>query len=183
MHPKAAIHALLRAMPPDTCVVDEAVSNGHYLRRYHRWTQPGRMYSGKQIIGWGLGASIGISLAHDRRVPLLCVAGDGSALFGAQAMWSVAHERVPLVYAILVNREYGILKRMLFGMKGDSRATGSAVGVDLVDPEVDFVALAASMGLPASLIEHTDEIADQVERARSSGEATVLVIPVRSAVS
>jgi benzoylformate decarboxylase len=178
MHPMAAIHALLRSMPADTVVVDEAVSNGSFVRAFHRWEEPDKMYSGKQIIGWGLGAGIGISLAHDRNVPVLCISGDGSAMFGAQALWTAAHERIPLIYAVLVNRGYDILKGRLFDMKGRAAEIGEAVGVDIDAPEIDFVALAASMGVEATLIEHTDQIGERVTDGLGSASTAVIVIPV-----
>jgi benzoylformate decarboxylase len=54
-------------------------------------------------------ATIGVSLAHDH-APILCIAGDGSAMYSPQALWSAVHEAVPVVFVVLNNLEYGILK-------------------------------------------------------------------------
>ena len=60
-------------------------------------------------LGWGMPAAVGVSLAHDH-APVLCLVGDGSALYSPQALWSAVHEETPVVYVILNNLEYGILK-------------------------------------------------------------------------
>ena len=181
MDPRAAVHALLRAMPDDTVVIDEAISNGAHVRALHRWTEADRMYSGKQIIGWGMGAAIGLCLAHDRKLPILCISGDGSAMFGAQALWTAAHEDVPVVFVVLVNREYAILKQRLNELKGAAHRTGSPVGVDMNDPEIDFGALATSMGLAFSAVEHTDDIAKAVAAVLAAGSPHLLIVPITGA--
>src|SRR5204863_2038910 len=37
MDPMAAAHALVRALPPNTSVVDEAITTGVYVRGFHHW--------------------------------------------------------------------------------------------------------------------------------------------------
>ena len=67
MDPMAAAHALVRAMPPDSLVVDEAITTGVYVRGFHHWTEPGRYFfcTGGGL-GWGMPAACGVSLGHER---------------------------------------------------------------------------------------------------------------------
>ena len=146
MDPMAAAHALVRALPPDSLVVDEAITTGVYVRGFHHWTEPGRYFfcTGGGL-GWGMPAACGVSLGHGK-APVLCVVGDGSAMYSPQALWTAAAEQLPVVFAVVNNRQYKILKGYLPGMGGASARTGRFVGMDLDDPPVDFLALARSMG-------------------------------------
>ena len=67
----------------------------------------------------GLPGALGVKLAHPDR-PVVVLSGDGSAMYSPQALWTAAHERLPVVFGVFVNREYLILKNYLRGMKGDS---------------------------------------------------------------
>jgi benzoylformate decarboxylase len=177
--PMAAAHALVRALPDGTAVVDEAITTGVYVRGFHHWTEPGRYYFCKGGgLGWGMPAALGVSLAHDRSVPVLCAVGDGSAMYSPQSLWTAARERLPVVFAVLVNRQYLILKSNLRAMKGETVRTGTYVAMDLVDPPLDYVALATSMGVPATRVESAADTGDAVHAALASGSPHLLEIPI-----
>jgi benzoylformate decarboxylase len=179
MDPMAVSHALVRSMPSDTIVVDEAITTGGYVRGFHHWTEPGRYYFCKGGgLGWGMPAALGVSLAHDAAAPVLCVVGDGSAMYSPQALWTAAHEGLPVIFAVVNNRQYLILKTNLRGMKGDTVATGRFVAMDIVDPPVDYVSLAASLGVPGARIDHAGDVGDAVRTARDSGGPYLLELPI-----
>jgi len=177
--PMAAAHALVRAMPDDTAVVDEAITTGVYVRGFHHWTEPGRYFFCKGGgLGWGMPAALGVSLAYDRSVPVLAVVGDGSAMYSPQALWTAAHEHLPVVFAVVVNRQYLILKNNLRNMKGDTVRTGRYVAMDLVDPPLDYVALAAGMGVAGTRVDAAGDIGDAVRAALGTGKPHVLEVPI-----
>ena len=66
-------------------------------------------------------------LAHGGE-PVLCVVGDGSAMYSPQALWTAAHEQLPVVFAVVNNRQYLILKNYLRGMGGAPASTGQLRG-------------------------------------------------------
>jgi benzoylformate decarboxylase len=176
--PMAAAHALVRAVPRDTPVVDEAITTGVYVRGFHHWTKPGRYFFCRGGgLGWGMPAALGVSLGYDR-APVLCVVGDGSAMYSPQALWTAARERLPVVFAVVNNRQYLILKGYLKGMGGDAARTGNLVGMDLDDPPVDYVALARSMGVEATLVESAHDVGSAVASALESGAPHLLEIPI-----
>src|SRR5206468_11022737 len=108
--PMAAAHALVRAMPSDCAVVDEAITTGVYVRGFHHWTEPGRyFFCDGGGLGWGMPAALGVALGYEREVPVLAAIGDGSTMYSPQALWTAAHERLPIVFAVFVNRQYLIL--------------------------------------------------------------------------
>lgn len=172
--PAAAIHAALRAVPDDIIVVDEAVTNSTSVRMYHRWTKPGRIFSAKQIIGWGMGAAVGVAIAHGGRAPVLSITSDGGATFAPQALWTAAREKLPVVFVVLVNREYGILKSYFKAVGGAAVRKNDMRSVELVDPSIDYTAMAQAFGVDAVTVDHADQIGDAV-RAALARQAPVLI--------
>ena len=178
MQPAAAIHALVRALPDDIAVVDEAVTTGAYVRAAHRTSRRGRYFFAQGGgLGWGMPAAVGVSLGYERE-PVLCVVGDGSAMYSPQALWTAARESLPIVFAVVNNGQYLILKNWLRQMNGTSTATGRFVAMDLQPPSIDFLALAKSMGVAATLIEKADDVGDAARAALGSGRPHVLELPI-----
>jgi benzoylformate decarboxylase len=178
MDPAACVHALLRALPDDVTVIDEAITTGTAVRRYHRTTNPGRYFFCRGGgLGWGMPAACGVSLARDSE-PVLCIVGDGSAMYSPQALWTAASRRLPVVFAVVNNQQYAILKANLRRMGGVSAATGRFVGMDLADPPVDFSALAVSMGVAATRIDKAADVGPAAEAAWRSGQPALLELPI-----
>ena len=180
MHPMAAAHALLRAVPPETPIVDEAITTGTYVRGFHRGTtERSYFFARGGGLGWGMPAAVGVSLARDK-APTLCVVGDGSAMYSPQALWTAANQKTPVVFAVVDNRQYLILKRALVGRKDEAARRDNFIGMDIADPPVDFVALAQSMGVPAARVNKAGDIAGAVEAALKREGPTLLEIPISS---
>jgi benzoylformate decarboxylase len=177
MHPMAAAHALVRDLPEGVAIVDEAITTGGYLRGFHhRAVEDGYYFCKGGGLGWGMPAACGVSLARDG-APVLCVVGDGSAMYSPQALWTAAREQLPVVFAVVDNGQYRILKDYLRGMGGVSATTGRFVGMDL-EPPVDYLALAQSMSVPATALDHTDDVAGAVRAAFASDGPHLLHIPI-----
>ena len=124
-------------------------------------------------IGFAMAGAVGISLALPER-PVVAIVGDGSAMYTIQALWTAAHLRRPITYVIADNRSYRILKERLRARRDDA----PFVGMDLRDPEIDLVALAQSMGMPARRIEDADQIAPALRDAISSGAPSLLAVSI-----
>jgi benzoylformate decarboxylase len=180
MPPAAAVHALLRSMPAHTPVVDEAITTGSYVRGYLRADADEYFFCRGGGLGWGMPAALGVSLARDRS-PVLCVVGDGSAMYSPQALWTAAAQDLPVVFAVVNNRQYLILKNYLRGMKAETVRTGRYVGMDLDQPPVDFVALAQSMGVAASLVTTAADVGDALQAAMATGKPHLLELPIAAA--
>lgn len=177
MRPATAVHALLRALPDDTPVVDEGVTAGAHVRRFHRTTRPGGYFFCRSGgLGWGMPAAAGVSLGLGRE-PVLCVVGDGSAMYAPQALWTAAQQRLPVIFAVIDNGQYRILKNASRDRDG-SEESPRTVGMDLAEPGLDFSALAASMGVDATHVTHPGEIGAAVEAAAVTGEPHLLHLTV-----
>jgi len=175
MPPTAAAHALVRALPAHTPIVDEGVTTG--VRGYMR-ADPGEYFFCRGGgLGWGMPAALGVSLARDK-APVLCVVGDGSAMYSPQALWTAAAQDLPVVFAVVNNRQYLILKNFLRGMNAETVRTGHYVGMDLDQPPVDFVRLAESMGVDASFVEKAGDVGDALQAALASGKTHLIELRI-----
>ncbi|MDQ3944819.1 MAG: thiamine pyrophosphate-dependent enzyme, partial [Actinomycetota bacterium] len=178
MHPMAATHALLAGLPDGGVVVDEAITTGFYVRMLLRAEAPGSYYFCRGGgLGWGVPAALGVKLAQPER-PVLCIAGDGSAMYTIQALWTAAHARIPVVVAVVNNRQYAILKLNLAASGGRSAAEETFVGMDLDSPPIDYVGLARSMGVEAHLVEKPDDVIDATRAAFAAGAPVLLELPI-----
>jgi benzoylformate decarboxylase len=180
MEPDAAAFALVDALPPDVPVVNEAITTGVAVRDF--LVDPGAdryFFARGGGLGWGMPAAVGVSLGRDRH-PVLCVVGDGSAMYSPQALWTAAREHVPVVFAVVNNRSYLILKQALERRRAGRNSEHPFVGMDLDDPPIDFCSLAMSMGVRAQQIEKAVDVGDAVQAALASGGPHVLELPIAS---
>jgi benzoylformate decarboxylase len=179
MTPLALMAALARVLPGDVAVVEEAVTTTNtYLERLGALRNATGYFGHRGwALGWGLGCAIGAKLAWPGR-PVLALLGDGAALYGIQGLWTAARERVPVTFVICNNAQYQILKVGARGLGLPHARDGRFVGLDLVDPEVDFVALARSLGVPALRLGEPDAVADAVSESLSGGEPRLIDVPI-----
>jgi benzoylformate decarboxylase len=157
IRPLALLQAIGEALPSEAIVIDETISSGAGLRQFLKSDDPSSFYGMRGGgIGWGLPAAVGVKLAQPGR-PVVALIGDGSALYTCQALWTAAHDRIAVVFVILNNSSYRILKQRTNALKGHAAQTDRYVGMDLEDPAIDFVGLARSLGVAASRARTIDE--------------------------
>jgi acetolactate synthase-1/2/3 large subunit len=151
----AAVGALL---PEGAIVVDEAVTAAFGLfdatagAPEHDW-----LFLTGGAIGQGLPLATGAAVAAPDR-PVLCLEGDGSAMYTVQALWTQAREGLDVTSLIVANRSYAILQ---FELARVGAEPGDAMR-DLLEigrPELDFAALARSMGVPGRRVHDGAELA------------------------
>ncbi len=172
-----ALAALLAGLPPDAAVVDDSVTGEGYVREILERTGVAEYYSCKGGgLGWGVAFAIGVARARPSR-PVLAILGDGTLQYAAPALWTAAHLDVPVVFAVLRNDGYGILKWVERSRRGDD---AHAVGLDIEDPEVDLVALGQAYGVRAARANGPRQI-DELARAAWPGPY-LIDIPVDRAV-
>jgi len=104
--------------------------------------------------------------------------GDGGAMFSIQALWSAAHERIPVVFVIFSNRSYRILKQRLRALRGSAEQTGRYPAMDLDDPPIDFVGLAHSLGVRGERIETLSAFRECFADAVQSAEPRLIDVAI-----
>ncbi len=172
--PRYLMLALSETLPPDAIVVEEALPSSTALPGFLE-LRDRRGYYGLASggLGFGLPGAVGVSLAQPGR-PVVAVIGDGSAMYGVQALWTAAHLKLPITYVIANNRSYRILKERLVSM----RATDRFTGMDLRDPEIDFTGLALSLGMAAERVSAPQGIAPALRAALQAGGPHLIEVMV-----
>jgi len=170
---------LAAALPGDVAIAGEAISAGLDLMRTLSFRQPGDYLAARGGgIGQGLPSAIGMKLAHPER-PVLCLSGDGSALYTIQSLWSAAHHDIPVVFLIINNRSYRILKLNMNRYRTEAGlADGDYPHLDIDGPAVDFVHLARGFGVAGRRIEAPEEIGPALRAAFDSGEPWLLDVAI-----
>jgi benzoylformate decarboxylase len=169
---------VVEAMPDNAILVDEGLTSSRQILalRPHR-DRYGYHALASGGIGWGLPASVGVSIANPDR-PVVCFSGDGSAMYSIQALWTAAHHKLPLTVVIVNNGGYRIIKQRLLAFHGDDHY----VGMDFADPKVDFTALAKSLGLEAMKITEGKDVAAALKSAFSRPGAKLIEVVVDGTV-
>jgi benzoylformate decarboxylase len=170
---------IVEAMPDNAILVDESLTSGRQLLslRPHR-DRYGYHALASGGIGWGVPASVGVSLANPDR-PVVCVSGDGSAMYSIQSLWTAANHKLPLNVVICNNGGYRIIKQRLLAFHGDDHY----VGMDFVDPPVDFTAMAKALGLEAIRITDPAELKPKLSDAFKRPGAKLIEVVLSNAVN
>jgi len=178
IHPLSLMQAIADLLPAEAVVIDETISSGAGLRRFLKSDDPQSFFGLRGGgIGWGLPAAIGAKLALPER-PVVALIGDGSAMYTIQGLWTAAHEKLSMVFVIINNSSYRILKQRVNAMQGLAAQTDTYVGMDLVEPAVDFVAVARGLGLAAHRATKIAEVKDLLVAALKADGPTLIDVVV-----
>ena len=159
--PIAMGQSLTLLMPHDAIVSDEAATCGLGMfpstenAPPHDWL----MLTGGAI-GQGLPLSLGAAIAcPDRKV--IALQADGSGMYTVQALWSMARENTDVTVVIMNNRSYAILNIELARVGAGQPTPKTLSMLDLSRPDLDWVAIAEGMGIPATRATNAEEFHQQ----------------------
>jgi len=172
--PRLLMMRISETLGADAVVVDEGVTSTLSLLSFLPLRDAHGYYGlASGGIGFAMAGAIGVSLALPQR-PVVAIVGDGSAMYSVQALWTAAHLKLPITYVIANNRSYRILKERLRARQ-DSAAF---IGMDLRDPEIDFVHLAESLGVPARRVTDPADVAPALRAAFTGGGPNLIDVSV-----
>ena len=178
IQPLALLDAIGEMLPKDAVVIDEAVSSSVGIRSLIRSEDPQSFYGLRGGgIGWGLPAAIGVKLALPER-PVVALVGDGSAMYTCQALWTAAHDRIAVVFVILNNSSYRILKQRLHAQRGLAAQVDRFVGMELLEPAIDYVGLARSLGIAAERAKTVHDTTDLIAQGIKSNAPLLIDVPM-----
>jgi benzoylformate decarboxylase len=175
--PLAAARETVRAIGPDVAIVDEAIATSAHVRKFLN-SSSANQYSFLRGggLGWGMPAAVGCSLGLGR-APVVSLVGDGAALYSPQALWTAAHEALPVTFVVMNNREYNVLKNFMKSQTHYlSARTNRFVAMEIDSPAVDYVALAHSMGVSARRVDRPSDVAPAIEAGIASGKPNLVEI-------
>ena len=165
--------ALADRLPRDAVVVEEAPVDRPELHDRLLAREPlGFLSAAMGGLGFALGGATGVRMALPER-PVVAVVGDGSSIYGIQALWSAAHYRAGVLFVILSNGGYAIMDRL-------------AERVEREPPwpsfDVDVAALARAFGCAARRISTHEELVAELDEIvptlRSRDEPVLLDVAI-----
>lgn len=123
-----------------------------WARKLWDWTQPHQYlgHSGGGGLGYEMGASIGAALAHlDTGKICVDLQDDGALLYTPSALWTAAHNKIPLLIVMYNNRSYyNSEEHQMEVAKFRKRPVENAgIGTRVENPPVNFAKLAEGFGI------------------------------------
>jgi benzoylformate decarboxylase len=161
--------ALAERLPRDAVVVEEApVDRPELHERLLARSPLGFLSAAMGGLGFALGGATGVRMAVAER-PVVAVVGDGSSIYGIQALWSAAHYRVGVLFVVLSNGGYAIMDRLAERQEREPPWPGF---------DVDVAAIARAFGCAGRRITSHDELVrelDEIVPSLAAREEPVLL--------
>lgn len=167
---------IARAIPEDAIVVDESVTTGRAFSPAtkgapkHTW-----LNNCGGSIGYGMPAAIGAAIACPER-KVMCLTGDGSAMYTVQSLWSMARENLAITVLIFANRSYQILRGELTNVGVRNPGPRAIDMLSLDRPALDWVQMAQSMGVQAVCVDDCDALDAALQDSLASGGPSLIEV-------
>jgi acetolactate synthase I/II/III large subunit len=155
----AFARSLAALLPENAVVAEEAVTFG---RSFFPATHGAAPHDWLNVTGGAIGGGMPMATgaavgAPGRRVVNL--QADGSGMYTLQALWTQAREKLDVTTVIFANRKYAILLHELANVGANPGRTALDM-LDLGNPDLDWVALAAGMGVDGAKAETMEQFND-----------------------
>jgi acetolactate synthase-1/2/3 large subunit len=171
----AVIGALL---PENAIVVDESMTSGRGLMAATKGAPPHEWLGNTGgSIGIALPLAVGAAVAcPDRRV--LCLTADGSGMYTAQALWTMAREGLKVTTVVFANRDYAVLKREFSYLGVGSPGPRAADMFDIGRPDLDWTLIARGMGVPGTRVSSLDAFGKVLRAGLESEGPSLIEVPL-----
>jgi acetolactate synthase-1/2/3 large subunit len=150
---------LAALIPEHAVIVDESLSFGF---AFYPGTRDAAPHDWLQLTGGAIGSGLPLATGAATAAPgrqVINLEGDGSALYTIQALWTQARENLDITTVILSNRKYAILEQELAKVGANPGRTALDL-FDLENPTLDWIHLAAGLGVEAARAKTLEELAD-----------------------
>jgi acetolactate synthase-1/2/3 large subunit len=157
--------AVAMAIPENAIVVDESITTG---RAFFPPTAAAAPHDWLQNMGGSIGFSTPVATGAavacpDRKV--ICMVGDGSAMYTLQSLWTQAREGLNVVTIVFANRIYQILRGEFDGVGAGEPGQRALDMLKIDRPALDFVSLAKGMGVPGRAVTTADDFVKALAEA------------------
>lgn len=174
--PAYALSRLSELMPRDAIVVEEAPSHRPAIQQFMPMRGADSFYTmASGGLGYSLPASVGVALARPGH-RIVCLIGDGSAMYCIQAIWTAAQRKLPITFVVMNNSGYGAMRAFSRIMQAHRPP-----GIEL--PGLDFVALATGLGCPGRRVTEVEGLDRILGEALASDGPSLVDIAVDPTVS
>ena len=157
--------AVAATLPENAIVVDEAMTSGRGMMAASRGAAPHDWLANTGgSIGIALPLAVGAAVAApERRV--LCLTADGSSMYTLQALWTMAREGLNVTSVVFANRAYGVLQWEYSGLGVGAPGPRAADLFAIGRPDIDWVLLSKSLGVPATRATSLEMFGDLLRRS------------------
>jgi acetolactate synthase I/II/III large subunit len=169
--------AIARQMPEGAVVVEEAITSARPLidatrhARAHDWLC---LMGG--AIGDGLPVATGAAVGAPAR-KVIALQADGSGMYTLQNLWTMAREKLDVVVIILANDGYRTLHREMANVGVDRVGANALRMFDVVEPRLDWVALAKGHGVPGVTVQDMDQFNAAFAHALATPGPHLIAVP------
>jgi benzoylformate decarboxylase len=161
---------IARAVGRDIIVVEEAPSHRPAMQKHLPILRPKGFYTmASGGLGWGLPAAVGVALAEKQ--PVVCLIGDGSAMYSIQALWTAVQEKLRMIMIVLNNHDYGAMKSF-----GKLLGASEPPGIRL--PGISYPDIARGFGAVGVEVMRSSDIYQAVQSALQREGPTLIDIQI-----
>ncbi|HXR17358.1 MAG TPA: acetolactate synthase large subunit [Terriglobales bacterium] len=161
----ATVAALL---PEDAIVVDESMTSGRGMMAAAKGASP---HDWLACTGGSIGIAIPLAVGASIACPtrrVLCLTADGSGMYTAQALWTMAREGLNVTTVVFANRVYSVLKREFSSLGLGEPGPRALDMFEIGRPDLDWVSLAKGMGIPGTRVNSLDGFAKALRKGFES---------------
>lgn len=170
----AVCQAIGALLPDGTIVSDEGNTSGLFAAGHTAGSPPHDwLCLTGGAIGQGLPVAVGAAVAAPHR-KVLALQADGSAMYTLQSWWTMAREQLDVVTVIFNNASYAVLNMELSRVGAEAGGPKAKDMLDLTRPNLDFVALATGMGVPATRATTAEDFVAQLQAAFATKGPSVI---------
>jgi acetolactate synthase-1/2/3 large subunit len=171
VQPPRALWEIRQALGPRDMLISDVGLHKLWIGRMFPAHEPNTVLIANGLAGMGfaLPCAIAAKLVHPER-KVVTVNGDGGFLMNVQELETATRLGTPIVNVIWENQQFGSIV-----WKQDKKF-GEHFGTDFTNP--DFVALAASFGMPAWRCESVDDFGRHLRHALGLDVPSLVVLPI-----
>lgn len=172
----ASLGALL---PEGAIVVDESVTTGRGFFPLTAGAPPHDWLNNMGgSIGFGTPVGTGAAIACPTR-KVICLVGDGSAMYTIQSLWTQARENLDVTTIIFANGTYQILKGELAQVGAGNPGRKAMDMLEIGRPDLNFVDMARGMGVPGRRVTTIDEFNKALQSAMQESGPKLIEVMMR----
>src|SRR5580700_8201773 len=165
LNPLTAGQIIAHYLPSGAIISDEGATAGGGVHRFAASIEPhDHLALTGGAIGQGIPVATGAAVAcPDRKI--VCLHGDGGAMYTLQALWTQARESLDVTTVIFANHSYAILNIELMRVGVEHAGPKALSTLDLHNPTLDWLSLAAGLGVEATRAHTVEEFTNQFGQA------------------
>ena len=167
--PERLFDLINNTAPKNSIYTNESTSTNSILWERIHFNKQGRYYfAAAGGLGYAMPAAVGIQIAKPN-AQVIAIIGDGSANYSITALWTAAQYKLPIIFIILRNGNYGALRWF-----ADVLDAHNVPGLDI--PNIDFTQLAAGYGVSACCVNNDEAFIQCFKQALAAKKPTLIEV-------